>query len=188
MQNIKILNTAKSERIKSIFSANYNKDYANTLGSDQIEKDIKYISDIIKENRKLFGKKLLGEELYFDNALRLLRSSKRGNIKEKARMMNYAIEYINDYKLTGSLFEIQKNLISELMNGDEFSSVVKQSKELNNKRDIVANDFTDQQLCEIFEVLYTINKDLAKYEDASWIGYWDEVLATIEVKIGRAHV
>lgn len=179
----KISQKIKSKRMRDVFSQTYDANYAKRTSNKQIDKDIQYLRNTLYRSKKAFEKRGLGPQTnkYFDTALKNIRLRKNMTPQEKTEMLNAAVKYSREHRLTLSLFDIQKQLTLEALQSDEFSSVVRQSREMNNKKNIGVNDLTDQQLYQVFEALSEIRKGLGKYEKSVDQGSADEFDAAIEV-------
>ena len=165
------------------FSQTYDSTYAQKNTAKQIDKDIQYLRNTLYRSRTAFQKRGLSDQTdkYFDVALKNIRTSKTMSIQEKTEMMNAAVKYSREHRLTASLFDIQKQLTLEALQSDEFSSVVRQSREMSNKNQLNVNDISDKDLYKVFESLGEIRKGLGKYEKTLGVGSGDEFDAAIEV-------
>lgn len=180
---VRVAEQIKSKRMRNVFSQTYDANYAQKTKSKQIDKDIQYLRNTLYRSRKAFERRGLGPQTdkYFDTALKNIRLSKSMTPQEKTEILNAAVKYSREHRLTASLFDIQKQLTLDALQSDEFSSVVRQSREMNSKKDVGVNDLTDQQLYQVFEALGEIRKGLGKYEKSVDQGSGDEFDAAIEV-------
>ena len=180
---VRVSDQIKSKRMRNVFSQTYDANYAQKTSARQIDKDIQYLRNTLYRSKKTFEKRGLGQETqkYFDTALKNIRLSKNMSAQEKTEMLNAAVKYSREHRLTASLFDIQKQLTLEALQSDEFSSVVRQSREMGNKKDVNVNDLSDQQLYQVFEALGEIRKGIGKYEKAVGVGSGDEFDAAVEV-------
>lgn len=181
--NVRVSEQIKSKRMRNVFSQTYDAKYASKNSSYQIDKDIQYLRNTLYRSKKAFEKRGLGEQTnkYFETALKSIKLNKSMSAQEKTEMLQAAVQYSREHRLTASLFDIQKQLTMEALQSDEFSSVVRQSREMSSKKDINVNDLTDAQLYQVFEALGEIRKGLGKYEKAVDQGSGDEFDAAIEV-------
>lgn len=181
--SIKVSEKIRSKKMRNVFSKTYDSGYSNSSTTKQINDDIAYIRNTLYRSKKAFNKRGLGGETekYFNTALRTIRVNKNMSKQEKTEILNSVIKYTREHRLTASLFDIQKKLTLEALNSEEFSSVVRQSREMNNKKNLNINDLSDQQLYKAFESLGEIRKGLGKYEKGLGIGSGDEFDAAVEV-------
>lgn len=188
-RNIKVSSKIKSQRMRNIFSQSYDSNYAKNKNDAQINKDIQYLRNTLYRSKKAFEKKGLGEETgkYFDSVLKNIRVNKNMSKQEKTELLNAAVSYARRHRLTVSLFEAQKELTMESLTSDKFSSVVRQSREMDNKKNITAKDLTNKELYQVFEVLEQIRRGLGKYEKAADNGSADEFDAAVEVIYSMSH-
>lgn len=181
--NVRVSEQIKSQRMRNVFSQKYDANYAKNNTTRQIDKDIQYLRNTLYRSKKAFEKRGLGKQTnkYFETALKNIRLNKSMTPQEKTEMLQAAVKYSREHRLTASLFDIQKQLTMEALQSDEFSSIIRQSREMSNKKNISVNDLTDAQLYQVFEALGEIRKGLGKYEKSVDQGSGDEFDAAIEV-------
>lgn len=173
----------KSTRMKNVFSQSYDSAYAQKNTKKQINADIQYLRNTLYRSKKAFDKRGLGAETskYFDTALKSMRLNKDMGVQERTELLNSVVKYTREHRLTVSLFDIQKQLTLEALESDGFSSVVRQSREMSDKKDLSIKDLSDSDLYKVFEALGSIRKGLGKYEKGLSAGSGDEFDAAIEV-------
>lgn len=178
----RISDMIKSKRMRTIFSQKYDANYVRNNTPKQIAQDVRYLQDTLRRSQKAFQKRGLGglTDKYFEQARKML-STRGMSPQQKANVLDAVTKFTREHRLTVSLFDLQKNLTMESLNSGDFSSVVRQSREMSGKKDLKLSDLTDEQLYGVFEALGQIRKGLGKYEKYVGIGSGDEFDAAVEV-------
>ena len=169
----------KARRMRELFTKKFNADYARTTSIGDIDRDIQYLRNTMYRNKKAFERKGLGQETgkHFDKVLRTLRSSKSMTKQQKAEILDAAVKYSREHKLTSTLFKIQKGYINQALEDGGYSSVIRQAKEMSGNE--AFPKLSDADIYKLSEALRELRKDYK--EELKDNGSGDEFDAATEV-------
>lgn len=176
--------------MKEILNKSFNKYYADQTSINDINNTIKYLRGALKDSKKSFEKRGLGDKMNgkIDDVLSEMRLNKNMTKRQRVQIIADTISMIKKHRLTPSLFDEQKKWVMESINSKEYSTIVDQSREMHGKKMILnENEISDKDFFDIFDAVDDIRDGITKFEKDITIGSGDELKAAAEVVYSRKY-